>query len=185
MQPLFPLCIYVTSTNDILVGAIGELENYDMNSNNKRIVITMNDKGEVKKELSLDVNDVKLFVKPYRCILNKQTNDLVVLDRTSGANGRIVCISPNDDVKVRYFERSSDELTYEFNPKGIEIASNNIILLDFSNHALDIVNEEGVLIKSISIDINEISSLAFDSFGQLWIGNHDKNNAEIFITRLK
>ncbi|XP_063420301.1 uncharacterized protein LOC134705508 [Mytilus trossulus] len=185
MQPLYPVCIYVTSTDDIRIGAISELDNYDLESKNRRVVITMNDKGEVRKELSQDVNGIKLFVKPYRCIVNELNNELVVLDKTSGGNGRVVCISPNDEIKFRYFGRSSDELAYEFNPLGIDIATNYIIVLDFSNHALDIVNDEGYMIKWVSIEMNEICSLAFDSAGQLWLGNHDKTRAEIFITRLK
>ncbi|XP_071145258.1 uncharacterized protein [Mytilus edulis] len=185
MQPLYPVCIYVTLTNDIIVGAIGELENYDLNSQNRRVVITMNDKGKVKKELTVDVGGVKLFSKPYRCMVNEQSSDLVVIDKTSAGSAKVVCISPNDDVKFRYGGRAPAELKCKYNPSGVAFTNDYIIVCDYSNKALDFIDWGGQMLKYISVDINDVSSVCFDSFGQLWIGNHDENHAEIFITRLK
>ncbi|XP_063420289.1 uncharacterized protein LOC134705498 [Mytilus trossulus] len=186
MQPLYPLCIYVTCNKDIVIGATDELDNYELNKTSRRVVMTINEKGEVKKELTVDAKGDQLFVKPYRCMVNEQTNDLVVLDRTSGGSGRIVGISVDDDVKFRYYGRSSDELTCEFNPTGLVFAYNNIIVCDYSNHALDIIDSEGKMLKCINIEINGVSSLCVDSLGQLWIGNRSKKTkAELFITTLK
>ncbi|CAG2230373.1 unnamed protein product [Mytilus edulis] len=125
-----------------------------------------------KVTLEFDKEGNKLFSYANR-IRTDSRNVVYVIDRFDNANhGRVVAVDINGRLKFTY-DGPKDLGTFQ--PEGITITpSDNIVVADYYNKALHVINSKGDLLGLQFIfkdlDINYPSSVCFDTEGYLLIG---------------
>ncbi|XP_076095307.1 uncharacterized protein LOC143065498 [Mytilus galloprovincialis] len=174
LSPLYPLSIHVTQHNEIIVGVKDGSKPFNITEKSCRKVIIFEMDGKPKQSYEYDKHKLRLFTIPYRITTNVN-NDILVIDKTSSKNGRMVVLNREGQVKWTYQGHSQvnsgDNL---FHPSDILITSvGHVIVSDFNNSALHVLSAEGdVLACKVMGDQGIIYpvSLDIDTKGQLWVG---------------
>ncbi|VDH97323.1 Hypothetical predicted protein [Mytilus galloprovincialis] len=176
-HPEFILSVHMTKNNEIILG-VKEKSTFnslseDGNERKTKLMIFGTDKKH-KQSLEYDMYGQRLFTSPHK-ITSNVNNEILVIDRVSGFNGRV--ISLNREGQVRWINQGHPEVNSDyklFDPTDIVTTKlGQIIVTDRSNHALHVLCEEGDLITCKSVKEQGILcplSLDIDTSGHLWIG---------------
>ncbi|CAC5385908.1 unnamed protein product [Mytilus coruscus] len=179
VSPLVPCGIHVTKHNEIILGIMEEGGTSNLTDKSCRKVIIFGMDGKEKQSYEYDKHKQRLFTLPYR-IASNVNNDILVIDKTSYAKGRVVVLDREGQVKW----------TYQGNPKVnskgkpfyptdfLSTSVGHVIVPDVNNHALHVLSGEGdLLICKVMTDQSIIYpfSLNIDTKGQLWMGCHSAN----------
>ncbi|CAG2196036.1 TRIM2_3 [Mytilus edulis] len=133
--------------------------------------------------LAIHVNKDNEVIVDYAYRIRTDSRNVVyVIDRfdNDSSNGRIVAVDRNGRLKFIY---DGQKDTGTFQPKGITITpSDNIVVADYYNEALHVINSKGDLLglQFIFKDLgfNDPFSLCFDTEGYLLIGCGRRNNED-------
>ncbi|XP_071167804.1 protein wech-like [Mytilus edulis] len=170
--PMRPLAIHVNKDNEVIVGLREQGPPFPVQDFSVRQVILFGSDYKRKVTLEFDKEGNKLFSYANR-IRTDSRNVVYVIDRFDNANrGRIVAVAINGRLKFTY-DGPKDLGTFQ--PEGITITpSYNIVVADYYNKALHVINSKGDLLGLQFIfkdlDINYPSSVCFDTEGYLLIG---------------
>ncbi|VDI83812.1 Hypothetical predicted protein [Mytilus galloprovincialis] len=189
-SPMMPLSLHVNKDNELIVGLREQGPAYPVTDFSVRQVLIFDNGYKKKVTLETDTKGRKLFSYPAR-IKTDSKNVLYVADWTGENNsGRLVAVDVNGRLKFTY--NGNTDLN-AFSPHGIAItASDNIILSDWNNNALHILNYKGELLGIHFVDkeynIIRPLSLCIDSEGYLLIGrgllNETLSDAKIYVTKI-
>ncbi|XP_052079025.1 uncharacterized protein LOC127717378 [Mytilus californianus] len=174
VSPLIPLGIHVTKHNEIILGVMEEGGTYNLTDKSCRKVILFGMDGIQKQSYEYDKHKQRLFTVPIR-ITSNVSNDILVINRTSDYDGRVVVLDRERHVKWTYQGHpqvnSGNKL---FNPQDIVTTSvGHVIVNDFIRQAFHVLSGEGnVLTCKVMEDMEIIYpwSLDIDTEGQLWVG---------------
>ncbi|CAG2229187.1 unnamed protein product [Mytilus edulis] len=101
MSPLYPLGIHVTKYNEIILGVKEEGDIYKITDKICRKVKIFGVDGKHKQSYEYDKHKQRLFTVPYR-ITSNLNNAILVIDRTSDYNGRVVVMDREGQVEWIY-----------------------------------------------------------------------------------
>jgi hypothetical protein len=189
VAPLITTGIHVTNNNDIILGAI-EKDTYKLTDKICRKIIVFGENKKEKQSYQYNKRKRRLFTVP--CRITDINSDIVVIDRTSDEDGRVVVLGKEGDVMWIY--QGHPEINTEdkpFNPYDIvTISVGNVIVADCKNHTLHVISGEGELLTYKAMSDQGVigpCSLDIDTLGQLWVGcatYKGKYDAKIYIVRL-
>ncbi|XP_063412080.1 uncharacterized protein LOC134694903 [Mytilus trossulus] len=190
-SPMIPLSLHVNKDNELVVGFREQGPADQISEFSVRQVIIFDIYFKRKVTLETDTKGRKLFSYPAR-IKTDSKNVLYVADWIEEDNtGRIVAVDTNGRLKFTY--NGNPDLK-AFSPHGIAITtSDNIILSDFKNNALHVLNSRGEVLGLHFVDkeyeIQRPVSLCIDNEGYLLIGNcpfvdNIHNSANIYVTKI-
>ncbi|VDI57328.1 Hypothetical predicted protein [Mytilus galloprovincialis] len=160
------------NANHVIVGMREQGPPFPVQDFSVRQLIIFGSGYQRKVTLKFDKGGNKLFSNANR-IRTDSRNVLYVIDRFDNANhGRIVAVDINGCLNLTY-DGPKDLGTFQ--PEGITITpSDNIVVADFYNKALHVINSKGDFLGLLFIfkdlDINYPSILCFDTEGYLSIG---------------
>ena len=186
VAPLYPLGIHVTNNNNIILGAMEEGDPFKLTDRSCRKVIVLGENNKEIQSYQYNKHKQRLFTVPYR--VTGVNSDIVVIDRTSNDEERVVVLGKEGDVKWTY--QGHPQINTEnkpFNPTDIVTTSvGNVIVTDHKNNALHVISGEGgqLLTYKVMSDQGAIFpySLDIDTCGQLWVGcssYKDKSDAKV------
>ena len=189
VAPLITTGIHVTNNNDIIMGAM-EKDTYKLTDKSCRKIIVFGENKKEKQSYQYNKRKQRLFTVPYR--ITDINSDIVVIDRTSNNDGRVVVLGKEEGVKWIYQGHPEINTVYKpFNPRDIVTTSvGNVIVTDCKNHTLHVISGEGELLTYKAMSDQGVigpCSLDIDSWGQLWVGcdtHRGKSDAKIHIVRL-
>lgn len=187
-SPMVPLSLHINKDNELLLGVREQGTAFPASNFSVRQVIIFDNDLKRRVTLENDTKGIKLFSYPAR-IKTDSKNVLYVADWMNEHHiGRIVAVDTNGRVKFTY-NGNPDFQT--FVPHGIAITpSDNIILSDYRNNALHVLNSRGELLGLQFIDeeclIETPISLCIDSEGYLLIGNGllEDSNAKLYVAKI-
>ena len=172
VAPLITTGIRVTNKNDIILGAM-EKDTYKLTNKKCREIIVFGENKKEKQSYQYNKRKQRLFTIPFR--IKDVNSDIVVIDRASDDDGRVVVLGKEGDVK--WFYQGHPQINTEdksFDPCDIVTTSvGNIIVADYNNHTLHVISGEGELLTyKVMLDQGVIFpwSLHIDTLGQLWVG---------------
>ena len=138
-----------------------------------RIVRYHNNKKS--QEIDKDGNGVSIFMKgPGSLYMSENNNgDICVSDSNARS---VVVVDQTGKVRFRY-DGVPARRKSPFDPKDIVTdAYNQIILTDYSNNCLHILNQNGQFLKCVhGCGIENPKGLSLDSKGRLWVGTKSKS----------
>ncbi|XP_052064400.1 uncharacterized protein LOC127704398 [Mytilus californianus] len=189
ISPMKPLAIHVNKDNEVIVGIREQGPPFPVQDFSVRQVIIFGSDYQRKITLEFDKKGNKLFRYALR-IRTDSKNVVYVSDRfDNDGNGRIVAVDRNGRLKFTYDGQTYSET---FQPQGITITPNdNIVVADYDNDALHVINSKGDLLGLQSIfkdlGINDPCSLCFDNEGYLLIGcgkGKNENYGKIHVAKM-
>ncbi|XP_071169341.1 protein wech-like [Mytilus edulis] len=169
---MMALAVHINKENEVIVGIREPGAAFPATNFSVRQVIIFGGDYQRKGTLEFDKKGNKLFSYAAR-IRTDSKNVVYVIDHfDSDKNGRIVAVDRNCRLKFIYDEHTYSET---FQPSGITITpSDNIVVADYQNDALHVINSNGELLGLQFIfkdlNINDAYSLCFDAEGYLIIG---------------
>jgi hypothetical protein len=173
VSPLITTGIHVTNNNDIILGVIDDGDTYKLTDTSCRKIIVFGENKKEKQSYQYNKRKQRLFTIPFR--IKDVNSDIVVIDRASDDDGRVVVLGKEGDVK--WFYQGHPQINTEdksFDPCDIVTTSvGNIIVADYNNHTLHVISGEGELLTyKVMLDQGVIFpwSLHIDTLGQLWVG---------------
>jgi hypothetical protein len=173
VSPLITTGIHVTNNNDIILGVIDDGDTYKLTDTSCRKIIVFGENKKEKQSYQYNKRKQRLFTIPFR--IKDVNSDIVVIDRASDDDGRVVVLGKEGDVK--WFYQGHPQINTEdksFDPCDIVTTSvGNIIVADYNNHTLHVISGEGELLTyKVMLDQGVIFpwSLQIDTLGQLWVG---------------
>lgn len=173
-QSLLPTCVYVTPKETVLLG-LSEKRSLWVDKNSVRKLVEIRPPGTILFEIERDKNDMAIFTFPLRCSVNKKTGDILAIDSTGQTDGRIIMCSTDGALNHIYTGDISLTLEKPFDPTGVtSVATGNVVVCDYSNSLLHILDRNGMLLKAVSA--NELAiempySITTDWNGNILIGN--------------
>ncbi|VDI32663.1 Hypothetical predicted protein [Mytilus galloprovincialis] len=188
-SPMKLLAIHVNKDNEVVVGLREPGPPFPVHDFSVRQVIIFSGDFQRRETIELDKKGNKLFSYAYR-IRTDSRNVVYVIDRfDNDSNGRIVAVDENGRLKFIY---DGQKDTGTFQPNGITITpSDNIVVSDYYNEALHVINSKGDLLglQFIFKDLNiyDSFSLCFDTEGYLLIGcarGDNEDNGKISIVKM-
>ncbi|CAC5382967.1 TRIM71 [Mytilus coruscus] len=192
VSPLIPLGIHVTKHNEIILDVAERGATYNPIDKSCRKVIIFGMNWKQKQSYEYDKHKQRLFTIPIR-ITSNVNNDILVIDRISGNDGRMVVLDREGQVKRTYQGNpqvnSGEKL---FDPRDIVTTSvGHVIVNDFNNHALHVLSGEGDLLTCKVMEDQGIiypMSLSIDTKGQLWVGCHSgssqRTDAKLHVVKM-
>ena len=192
LSPLLPTGIHVTNNNDIILGVVddGDTDRCLTGKSCRKIVVLAENKKE-KQSYQYNKCKQRLFTVPFR--ITNVNSDIVVIDRTSDDDGRVVVLGKQGDVKWIYQGHSEINTGDKpFHPCDIVTTSvGNAIVADRNNHILHVISGEGgqLLTYKIMSDHGVILplSLAIDTSARLLVGcnaSEGEADAKVHIVKL-
>jgi hypothetical protein len=188
VSPLITTGIHVTHNNDIILGVMEEYT-FKQTDNSSRKIIVFGKKKKEKQSYQYSKHKQRLFTVPDR--ITDVNSDIVVIDRTSKEDGRVVVLGKEGGVKWIY--QGHPQINTEdkpFDPGDIVTTSvGNVIVTDCNNHTLHVISGEGELLTyKVMSDQGVIYplSLDIDTWGQLWVGCNTykgKSDAKVHIVK--
>ncbi|VDI33927.1 Hypothetical predicted protein [Mytilus galloprovincialis] len=180
VSPLISLGIHVTKHNEIILGVSDRGDAYNLTDESCRKVIIFEMDGKQKQSYEYDKHKLRLFTVPFRTTSNVN-DDILVLDRTSKDDGRVVVLNREGQVQWTYQGHpqvnSGDKF---FFPIDIVTTSvGHVIVADIDNHALHVLSGEGNLLTCKVMEDQGIiypTSLDIDIKGQLWMGCYSEDD---------
>ncbi|XP_063446414.1 tripartite motif-containing protein 2-like [Mytilus trossulus] len=178
VSPLIPLGIHVTKHNEIILGVKERSDKLTDTSCRKIIIFGMD--GKQKQSYEYDKFKQRLFTVPFR-ITSKINNDILVIDRTSNTDGRVVVLNREGEVKWTYQGHPHVSVgDQQFDPFDIVTTLvGHAIVTDFINHTLHVLSGEGDILTFKVMKEQGITyptSLDIGTKGQLWVGCHSGDN---------
>ncbi|CAC5358516.1 unnamed protein product [Mytilus coruscus] len=152
VAPLRTFGIHATKDWKVITGAVTHGSAFT--GTGRRVVIVMDEKGNHEKIYEHDRDNKPLFTFPRR-ITGTSNGNICVIDKLDTSHrGRVVFLGPAGNILHIYTGHpdinSNDS---PFRPSGIlTTSSDNIIVADFHNHTLHILNCNGVTITYIRTD---------------------------------
>ncbi|CAC5382978.1 unnamed protein product [Mytilus coruscus] len=178
ISPLVTCGIHVTKQNEIILGVKDLGCPFKLTDKSCRKIIIFGMNGKQKQSYEYDKHKQRLFTIPAR-ITSNVNNDILVIDRISDKDWRVVAIDREGQVKWVYQgnpEVNSDKLFY---PIDILTTSEGQVLVnDVITNALHVLSGEGDLLTCYAMKDQGIFyqfSMDIDSKGQLWVGCHSGN----------
>ncbi|XP_071153408.1 uncharacterized protein [Mytilus edulis] len=174
-KPLYPNGIHVTIDGFIYVSVIDN-DSTEMADDNNRYVIKYSSTGTGLQRFEKDNKGNNFFTLPRKLVVTP-SNDVCVIDSTSLFTGRIVTITNDCDLKYIYSGREDLDLR-NFNPTAIKCDSHNrVIVSDFDNCLLHLLNSDGELICLLNNrepeGIYGPCALGIDRNDCIWVGGFD------------
>ncbi|VDI57316.1 Hypothetical predicted protein [Mytilus galloprovincialis] len=188
-SPMRPLAIHVNKDNEVIVGMREQGPPFPVQDFSVRQVILFGSDYQRKVTLEFDKEGNKLFSYANR-IRTDSRNVVYVIDRFDNANhGRIVAVDINGRLKFTY---DGPKGLGTFQPEGTTITpSDNIVVADYNNKALHVINSKGDLLglQFIFKDLRIHSplGLCFDNKGYLLIGcgiGENENYGKIHVVKM-
>lgn len=185
-SPMILLSVHISKDNDLYIGLREPGPAFPLTDFSIRQVIVLGDKYERKATFETDKSGTKLVSYPAR-ICTDSKHVIYIADWTNAdKTGRIVAINRNGRIKFTYDGHASVK---QFFPFGIAVSQNdNIILSDYENDMLHVLNPKGQLIglqDVYDINIEAPYTLAIDAEGFLLIGcPSEEANAKIYIVKM-
>ncbi|XP_071169215.1 uncharacterized protein [Mytilus edulis] len=170
--PMILLAIHVNKDNEVIVSLREQGPPFPVQDFSVRQVIIFNSDYQRKFTLEFDKKGNKLF--SYALHIRTDSKNVVYVvdcfDRQK--NGRIVAVDRNGCIKFIY---DGQNRLGTFKPYAITVTqSDNIVVADYSNDALHVINSNGHLLGlqfiCIDLGITEPYSLCFDTEGYLLFG---------------
>jgi hypothetical protein len=96
VSPLITTGIHVTNNNDIILGVAEECT-YKLTDKSCRKIIVFGENKKEKQSYQYNKHKQRLFTAPFR--ITDVNSDIVVIDRTSNDDGRVVVLGKEGDVK--------------------------------------------------------------------------------------
>ena len=190
VSPLITTGIHVTHNNDIILGVM-EKDTYKLTDKSCRKIIVFGENKKEKQSYQYNKHKQRLFTVPFR--ITDKNSDIVVIDRTSYDDGRVVVLGKEGGVEWIY--QGHPQINTEdkpFNPSDIVTTSvGNIIVADYNNHTLHVISGEGELLTykdMLDQGVIHPLSLDVDTLGQLWVGcntyKSEADDAKVHIIKL-
>ncbi|CAC5382976.1 unnamed protein product [Mytilus coruscus] len=192
MSPLITLGIHVTKHNDIIMSNKEDGHTYNFTDKSCRKVVIFGMDRKQKQSYEYDKHKQRLFTIPAR-ITSNVNNDILVIDRKSDEDGRVVVLDREGQVKWIYEGNPEVSLGNNlFNPFDIVTTSvGHVIVSDVINHDLHVLSGEGeVLTCKVMKDQGIVFpvSLDIDTKGQLWVGcysgDDERTDAKLHIVKI-
>lgn len=173
MEPFYPLGLYVSRSGHVYTGMV-DGRPYNVDSGNTRAVLRLSPSGSIEQRYEFDDKKEHLFIRPQRIVENS-LGDVIVLDRTSHREGRLVCVMQNGSRRFVYNGTQCKEMQNPFHPGDLCCLGNdNLVVSDGNNHILHVLNADGVLLNYLNPKTDQyppaVSALAFHSEEHLLIG---------------
>lgn len=184
--PMRPRTLHVNKNNELIVGLKEVGPSFPVTDFSIRQVIFFYRDYKTKVILQNDKKGKKLFSYPG-LIKTDSRNTLYVFDAMDETiqTGRIVAV----DVQGRLIFTYNGNPDYEvFIPSGIAITpSDNVIISDYSNNALHVLNDRGEPLGLVNIE--RPCSLCINVEGNVLIGtcpvvDNVDSNAKIYVTKI-
>ncbi|XP_071168505.1 uncharacterized protein [Mytilus edulis] len=188
-SPMILLAIHVNKDNEVIVGVREPGQPLPVHDFSVRQVIILSSDYKRNKTIELDKKGNKLFSYALR-IRTDSRNIVYIIDiLDNDSNGRIVAVDRKGRLKFIY---EGHKNTGTFKTKGIAITrSDNIVVTDYYNEALHVINSKGNLLglQFIFKDLGfyDLYSLSFDSEGYLLIGcgaAKNEDNGKVHIVKM-
>jgi hypothetical protein len=190
VSPLITTGIHVTHNNDIILGVM-EKDTYKLTDKSCRKIIVFGENKKEKQSYQYNKHKQRLFTVPFR--ITDKNSDIVVIDRTSYDDGRVVVLGKEGGVEWIY--QGHPQINTEdkpFYPSDIVTTSvGNIIVADYNNHTLHVISGEGELLTYKDMSDQGVIlplSLDIDTLGQLWVGcntyKSEADDAKVHIIKL-
>jgi hypothetical protein len=190
VSPLLPTGIHVTNSNDIILGVVDDTDTSNLTNKSCRKIIVYGENKKIKQSYQYQKRKQRLFTVPHR--ITDVNSDIVVIDRTSYDDGRVVVLGKEGGVKWIY--QGHPQINTEDKPFGpwdiVTTSVGNIIVADCDIHTLHVLSGEGELLTyKVMSDQGVIfpQSLDIDTWGQLWVGCDTfkgKSDAKVHIIKL-
>ncbi|XP_052082404.1 uncharacterized protein LOC127720032 [Mytilus californianus] len=187
VKPLYPICVHVTSDQNVIIGAKSPGENYS--TTGRRVVVVLDQEGKQLKEycnrkkrlfdlpriLTSTKHDKHFFNYPRRITSDSNGNICFVDWFSDDRRGQVVVLSPEGDILGIYTGHSDVNTNNNpFTPVGIlTTPSDNIVVTDLNNHLLHILTNQGQIITYYNLrdmGILHPYSLALSTSGTIYIG---------------
>ncbi|CAC5412612.1 unnamed protein product [Mytilus coruscus] len=174
-KPLYPNGIHVNLDGFAYVSVIDN-DSTEVADDNNRYVIKYSSTGTGLQRFAKDNKGKHFFSLPRKLVVTP-SNDVCVIDTTSLFTGRIVTITEDGDLKYIYSGREDLDLRI-FNPTAIKCDSHNrVIVSDFDNCLLHLLNSDGELICLLNSrepeGIYGPCALGIDRNDCIWVGGFD------------
>ncbi|XP_048753639.1 E3 ubiquitin-protein ligase TRIM71-like [Ostrea edulis] len=152
-----PRGVAFTMLNDILVSLY--------KPNESKVVKYDSVSGNPLHEFQNDRNGKLLFEFPGYIVENKN-GDICVSDKHT-----VICVNPHGLLKFTYHGNRTTSSVKKFDPRGIAVDSqSNIIIADFANNKLHMINSEGVFQRFIlSGMLGHPNGLTIDVEDKIWV----------------
>ncbi|CAG2253996.1 TRIM71 [Mytilus edulis] len=172
VAPFHPFGICPTKSGEAVWICLADKSSFIPELKGRTMVAKMTTFGEKVCEIESPGGKTH-FTFPYRCTENIN-EDLIVVDRIKETKGQIFIFDKSCQLKCGYIGTSVDR---EFDPHDVCCNSKgNIIISDYSNHAIHILSLDGVLERLLKMDSKEFLhplSVATDDIDRVWITFHD------------
>jgi hypothetical protein len=99
VSPLITTGIHVTNNNDIILGVMEE-DTFKLTDTSCRKIIVIGENKKEKQSYQYNKRQQRLFTIPFR--IKDVNSDIVVIDRASDDDGRVVVLGKEGDVKWFY-----------------------------------------------------------------------------------
>jgi hypothetical protein len=191
LVPVFPAGIHVTNNNDIILGIVSGGDAYKLTNNSCRKITVFGENKKEKQSYQYNKHKQRLFTNPNRT--TDVDSFIVVIDKTSKVDGRVVVLGKEGGVKWIYHGHPQfNTKDLPFDPHDIVTTSvGNAIVADGINDALHVISVEGeqLLTYTVMSDQGVIgpTSLDIDTWGQLWVGccaYEGESDAKVHIVKL-
>ena len=170
-KPLYPSCISMTHTDDILVSLGDDGDTYQLQPSSRRLVQRMALTGKVIHTYEIREDGIsRLFTLPGRTAENGNS-DICVINRTSDDNGELIVLHRDGRMCFTYRGQAGSELDptcVVCDPKS------NIIISNFANKSLHLLSLDGTFLKYLLSDMFDNPMIVALYQGcSLWIGLMD------------
>ena len=190
VPPLQPTGIHVTNNNDIMLCVVDNGNAHKLTDTSCRKIIVFGENKKIKQSYEYNKHKQRLFTFPHR--ITDVNSDIVVIDRTSHVNGRVVVLDKEGGVKWIYQGHPEINIGDKpFDPRDIvTISVDNIIVADYKNHTLHFISGEGELLTYKNMFGQGVigpSSVDIDTWGRIWVGctaYKGKYDAKVHIVKL-
>ncbi|XP_052087571.1 uncharacterized protein LOC127724592 [Mytilus californianus] len=173
VSPFHPFGICPTKSGEVWI-CLADKSSFIPELRGRTMVAKMTNLGERVCKIEFPGGKTH-FTFPYRCTENIN-EDLIVVDRIKETKGQVFIFDKSCQPKGGYIGTSVDR---EFDPRDVCCNSKgNIIISDYSNHAIHILLADGVLERLLKMDSKELLrplSVANDDSDRIWITFNDGN----------
>ena len=142
LAPLITTGIHVTNNNDIILGVVEEYT-FKPTDNSCRKIIVFGENKREKQSHQYNKRKQRLFTVP--CRITVVNSDIVVIDRRSDDDERVVVLGKEGGVKWIY--QGHPKINIEdnpFDPRDIVATSvGNVVVADCNNDAIHAISGEG------------------------------------------
>lgn len=161
-QNWVPYCLCCSRSGDILVSV----------SNGREKKIIRYHEKKITQEIYKDENGEPIFEEGKEmhclCIMENNNGDICISDDNADV---MIVVNLAGKVRFRYDGKPARK-NNQFSPRNIVTDSlNQIIIADYSNSCLHIINQDGQFLKCVdNCGLDNVHTLSVDDEGRLWAG---------------